>query len=98
MNSSLDQGQSALDGLQQLQWLTRNGLDGTAEVLAITETGRLVNMNPVFMLSVKVQPAMIAVAFETNGQAMVSRFAIPHVGDKLKIKYNPADPTQFVVL
>jgi hypothetical protein len=28
---------------------------------------------------------------------MVSRIAVPRTGDKLNIKYNPADPTQIFV-
>jgi hypothetical protein len=32
------------------------------------------------------------------GQDMVSKIAIPRKGDTIKIKYNPADPKQFVVM
>ena len=91
--------QPTLDGfLNQQQWLAINGLDATAEVLAITDTGTLINMNPVVLLTLKIQPAMIAAEFKTTGKTMVSRMAVPRVGDKLKLKYNPANPTQFIVM
>jgi hypothetical protein len=97
MNAAMDQGQAAIDGVNQQQWLAQNGADATADVLAIQDTGALVNMNPVVVLSLNVQPAAGA-AFQTAGQTMVSKIAIPRVGDKVKIKYNPANPTQFMVL
>ena len=98
MNAAMDQGQAAMDGLKQQQWLAQSGLDATADVLSIADTGSLINMNPVVMLTLKVQPSIGGVAFETAGQSMVSKIAIPRVGDKIKIKYNPANPAQFVVM
>ncbi|MGB8212875.1 MAG: hypothetical protein WCE68_04875 [Anaerolineales bacterium] len=98
MNSAMDQGQAALDGIKQQQWLAQSGLDATAEVLSIADTGALVNMNPVVMLTLKVTSVLTPTPFETTGKTMVSKIAIPRVGDNVKIKYNPADPTQFVVV
>ncbi len=98
MNTAMNQGQAAMDGIKQQQWLVQSGLDATADVVSITDTGALVNMNPVVVLNLKVQPAIGGPVFDTAGQTMVSKIAIPRVGDKIKIKYNPADPTQFVVM
>jgi hypothetical protein len=98
MNSAMNQGQAALDGLKQQQWLVQSGLDATADVVSIADTGSLINMNPVVMLTLKVQPSIGGAAFDTTGQTMVSKIAIPRIGDKIKIKYNPADPAQFVVI
>jgi hypothetical protein len=97
MNSTMDQGQSAIDSVAQGQWLAQAGLDATADVLSIADTGKLINFNPVVMLALNVQPAMGA-GFQTAGETLVSKIAIPRVGDKIKIKYNPAAPTQFVVV
>jgi hypothetical protein len=36
--------------------------------------------------------------FDIAGQVTVSRIAVPRAGDKIKIKYNPANPTQIAVL
>ncbi len=97
-DNSMDQGQASLSSIRPRQWLAQNGLDGTAEVLSVMETGTLVDMDPVVILSVKIQPAMIAAAFETTGKTAVPRSASLRVGDRIKVKYNPADPTQFAVV
>ncbi|HTX91166.1 MAG TPA: DUF3592 domain-containing protein [Anaerolineales bacterium] len=97
MNAAMDQGQAALDGLQQQQWLAQNGADATAEVVSVQDTGATVNMNPVVLLVMKVTPAAGA-AFDVTTQTMVSRIAVPRAGDKIKIKYNPANPQQVAVM
>ena len=91
MNSAMNQGQSALDGLQQQQWLAQNGLEATAEIVMVQDTGSTVNMNPVVVIQMKVTPAAGA-PFDVTTQTMVSRIAVPRAGDKIKIKYNPANP------
>jgi hypothetical protein len=98
MNSSSDQDQAALGGIRQQQWLSQNGLEGTAEVLSIIDTGTSFKQEAVFILTLKIQPARIALAFETTGKMVVSRVAAPRVGDRIKVKYNPANPTQFVAI
>ena len=97
MNSAMNQGQAALDGLQQQQWLAQNGLEATAEVVMVQDTGSTVNMNPVVVIQMKVTPAAGA-PFDLTTQTMVSRIAVPRAGDKIKIKYNPANPQQVAVL
>ena len=97
MNNAMGQGQAALDGVDQAQWVSQNGLDATAEVLGVQDTGATINNNPVVMMQLKVTSS-VGTQFDTSGQAMVSRIAVPRAGDKIKIKYNPADPTQITVL
>jgi hypothetical protein len=97
MNQSINMGKGAMENVQMAQILAQSGMEGSAEVLAIEDTGALVNFNPVVKLSLKVEPSYGA-AFETTGQSMVSKIAIPRVGEKIKIKYNPSDTTQFVVV
>jgi hypothetical protein len=97
MNGAMNQGQAALDGLQQQQWLAQNGLDASAEVVMVQDTGATVNMNPVVMLQMKVTP-VAGVPFDVTTQTMVSRIVVPRAGDKIKIKYNPANPQQVAVL
>jgi hypothetical protein len=97
MNGAMNQGQAALDGLQQQQWLAQNGLDASAEVVMVQDTGATVNMNPVVLLQMKVTPVAGA-PFDVTTQTMVSRIAVPRAGDKIKIKYNPANTQQVAVL
>jgi hypothetical protein len=97
MNAGIEMGKNAIDGQQQGQWLAQYGMAATAEVLSIEDTGTLINYNPVVKLKIKVTPSYGA-AFETSGQSMVSKIAIPRVGDKVNIKYNPNQLDQFVVV
>ena len=97
MNGAMDKGQAALDMQKSGQWIAQAGMDATAQVVSIQDTGSLINMNPVVILQLKVQPAMGA-PFETTAQTVVSKIAIPRVGDTIKIKYNPADPKQIAVV
>ncbi len=97
MNSAMDQGQAAIDNVNNLNWLAQSGLDATAEVHSVMDTGATVNMNPVLELKLTVTPAAGA-PFETTTRTMVSRIAIPRKGDKISIKYNPADASQILVL
>ncbi len=98
MNNAMDQGQAALDMQKSGQWIAQTGLEATAEVVDIADTGALINMNPVVRLSLKVTPSMGMPPFEVTGETMVSKIAIPRKGDTIKIKYNPADPKQFAVV
>lgn len=96
-NSALGDAQNAIDGIQSGQMVAQTGLEATAEVTAIQDTGATINDNPMVMLSVKVT-TMMGTQFDTTGRVMVSRLAIPRVGDKIKIKYNPVDPTQIAIV
>ncbi len=97
VNQGLDMGQAAMDGVQMQNMIAQTGLDASAEVLSVADTGATVNMNPVVEMKLKVMPA-VGAAYETTSKTMVSRIAVPRVGDMLKIKYNPADPSQIAVL
>jgi hypothetical protein len=97
MNNTIEKGQNAIAGIEQGQWVAQNGLDAVAEVLSVQDTGQTINMNPVVVMMLKVTP-MVGAEFQTTAQSMVSRIAVPRAGDKIKIKYNPANPTQIAVL
>ncbi len=97
VNQGLDMGQSALDGVNAQNMVAQTGLDASAEVLSVTDTGQTINMNPVVEMKLKVTP-MAGVPFEITSKTMVSRIAVPRTGDKIKIKYNPVDPSQIAVL
>lgn len=97
MNSGIDAGRGAIAGMEQSQMLMQTGADATAEVLGIQDTGMMINYNPVVLLTLKVTPAT-GDGFQTTGQSMVSKIAVPRVGDTIRIKYNPAETTQLVVV
>jgi hypothetical protein len=97
VNQGLDMGQSAMDGVNAQNMIAQTGLEATAEVLSVADTGATVNMNPVVEMKLKVTSSA-GTTFETTAKTMVSRIAVPRSGDKIKIKYNPADPSQIAVL
>jgi len=98
MNSAMDQGQAAIDMQKSGQMLAMSGLEASAEVMGIEDTGAMINMNPVVKLTLKVSPSMGMPGFETSGQTAVSKIAIPRKGDTIKIKYNPGNSSDFVVM
>jgi hypothetical protein len=97
MNTAMDQGQAAIDNINQVNWVAQNGLDASADVLSVMDTGATINMNPVVELKLHIIPASGA-AFEATARTMVSRIAVPRKGDKINIKYNPANVSQIFVL
>lgn len=96
-NAGIEMANQSLDGVALAQQLAETGADADAEVLGIQDTGATVNMNPVVVITLKVKPAK-GEEFQTAGQLMVSRLTIPRAGDKIKIKYNPENLTQFVLM
>jgi hypothetical protein len=97
MNATIDMGQSAIDGVNQGQWVAQNGIEAAAEVIGVQDTGATINNNPVVLMQLKVTTS-VGTQFDTSAKAMVSRIAVPRAGDKIEIKYNPADPSQIAVL
>jgi hypothetical protein len=71
---------------------TASGQFGTnATITSVTDTGKLVNSDPIVVLSVTL----------VNGQAlemetMVSKLQIPRVGDSITLIANPAQPGAYV--
>ena len=99
MNGAMDKGQAAIDMQKNGNMLAMTGIEGSAEVVAIEDTGTLINMNPVVKLTLKVTPTIPGLAaFDTVGQTAVSKIAVPRKGDTIKIKYNMANPSEFVVM
>ncbi len=99
MNSAMDQGQAAIDMQKSGNMLAMSGIPATAEVVSIQDTGKLINMDPVVKLNLKVTPSVGGMpAFETSGETIVSKVAIPRKGDKINIKYNVSNPSEFVVV
>lgn len=90
-------GAGVMDTLKLGEKLMKSGEDAVAQVVSVEHTGMMLNFNPVVVLSLKALTAT-GERFETTGQSIVSRIAIPKAGDTIRIKYNPADKTQLVVI
>ena len=96
-NAGLDMAKQYSDMDGSKAHLMQTGLPGTAEVMTITDTGALVNFNPVVVMRLKVQP-QFGPAYETDLKTAVSKIAIPRIGDKLNVKYNPANQSEMVII
>jgi hypothetical protein len=97
MNVAMDQGQAAIDYVSQMNRVAQNGLEASADVLSVADSGATINMNPLVEMKLHVIPATGA-AFEATARTIVSRIAVPRKGDRINIKYNPADVSQIFVL
>ncbi|HJY63674.1 MAG TPA: hypothetical protein VJ455_05910 [Ignavibacteria bacterium] len=93
MNKGLDAAKQYSD----YNNISQTGMGATAEVLTLEDTGALVNFNPVVRMKLKVQP-QFGMPFETTAEAAVSKIAVPRVGDKINIKYNPVNTSEIVVI
>jgi hypothetical protein len=97
MNAGLAQANNAVNMADSSNQLAMTGVPATAEVKTIADTGTLINYNPVVKMNLHVVP-QFGVPFDTSVETMVSKIAIPRVGDKINIKYNPANLSQVLVL
>lgn len=77
--------------------LMKTGADAVAKVIRVQDTGMMVASRPVVMLTLNVL-TVDGERFETTGQSMVSEIAMPHAGDTIRIKYDPEDKSQLVVV
>jgi hypothetical protein len=97
MNQGLAAGQQAIDMQKAYQNIDPNALPATAVVISIQDTGKLINYNPVVILQLKVQPQFEA-PFETTVETIVSKIAVPRVGDTINIRYSPTDKTKINIV
>ena len=86
-----NQSQADINSPKHQQWLLQNGADAIARVDSVEDTGYSENNNPVVAIDFWLTPASGA-PFGTTIPINVPRANIPHVGDKFKVKYNPAEP------
>jgi hypothetical protein len=96
-NQSLNMAKQYTDYSGKNAQIMVGGLDGSAEVLSIADTGAMVNFNPVVKMKLKVQ-TQYGGAFVTEIESAVSKIAVPRTGDILKIKYNPANSSELVIV
>lgn len=96
MNADLQQAQDMMNEVKEAERIRQNGASAKATVLAIQDTGMLLNYNPVVLLTLEVRPN-IGVSYKTTVKTPVSKIAIPRIGDELPVKYDPADKTKVVL-
>jgi len=82
---------------QQILNLRATGLDGTAEILSLQDTGMLVNNNPRVQIKMLVTPQN-GEAYEVDTAMIVSMLQIPQVqpGSVVAVKIDSNDPQKVV--
>lgn len=78
------------------KWLMHNGRDAEATILEMKDTGVTLNKSPYVSFRLRVEPTDAA-PFEVRVRAFVSRIAIPDVGDKVHVKYDPENPQHVIM-
>jgi len=79
------------------QEILLNGYPGKATIMDLQDTGWTVNDNPMVRMTLDIQPE-VGAKFQVQVKAMVSRLAIPRVGDSFPVKYDPNDPGKVVIV
>ena len=95
-DNAMAQAQSAID--MQKQFQNPEGMETTAVITAIQDTGKPINDNPVVVLTLTINAAYGGTIPNVTGETIVSRIAVPRAGDTIRIKYNPTNPMQFTVI
>ena len=76
--------------------LMAGGIEAPATIMEMKDTNMTLNNSPYVRLKLRVQPAA-SPAYETTINVLVSRIAFPSVGDTIKVRYDPAKPTDVIV-
>lgn len=71
------------------------GREANARVLEIADTGVTINKSPYVRMRLRVEPGDRA-PYETTLKVLVSRVAIPRVGDVIGVKYDPDKPEDVI--
>lgn len=75
--------------------ITFLGVRAPGVVAALDDTGFTVNNNPRITVTIDVTPAT-SEAFRTADTMVVSRLALPRLGDAVDVRFDPADHSNFV--
>lgn len=78
--------------------LAQSGRRARATVVTVQPTGMVVNdLNMQCIIGFRVQPLDGGAPFDAQRKMLVSQTAAPHPGEVWPCRYDPADPTHFIV-
>ncbi|MBY0217159.1 hypothetical protein [Paenibacillus illinoisensis] len=72
-------------------------LTATATVLTITDTGKLINFDPIVVLVLDVTETS-GRQYQRTLETLVSKMQIPRVGDRVGLGQNPANPSELIYM
>ncbi len=97
-SEAISKSSAMLDGVKKSENIAHNGANATAKVLSIKDTNATVNLsNYLVILGLLVTPE-IGSEFEVSAQVLVPRIAVPRIGDVIRIKYNPEQTSEIVLV
>ncbi|HVF19390.1 MAG TPA: DUF3592 domain-containing protein [Mycobacteriales bacterium] len=75
--------------------LAATGVEGTATVLSVEDTGATMSNDPMVTLHVRIEPAGGEPAFEAQRTTFVSRIRVPRPGERFPVFHDPAKPAEW---
>lgn len=77
-------------------YLMQHGTKAPGIISGVADTGVTINMNPYVKLTITVQPPG-GMPFEVSKSSVISRLAIPRIGQAVIVWYDPNDRANFVL-
>ncbi|TKH41749.1 hypothetical protein C1I60_20770 [Paenibacillus terrae] len=94
-----EQINQSLNSARQSQMAANGGLAmaATAVVISVTDTGKLVNFDPIIVLVLDVTEAN-GNRYQKTLETLVSKLQIPRTGDTVGLGSNPANPSELIYM
>ncbi|MFK4302430.1 MULTISPECIES: hypothetical protein [unclassified Paenibacillus] len=94
-----EQIHQSLNSAKQAQIAANGGLAmaATAVVISVTDTGKLVNFDPIVVLMLDVTEAN-GNRYQKTLETLVSKLQIPRTGDTVGLGSNPANPSELIYM
>ncbi|MCA9622754.1 MAG: hypothetical protein KC731_27230, partial [Myxococcales bacterium] len=95
----MKQSTAMVDGLAAKAQLAQTGLPATASVIAVQQTGRMVNYNPEVSATLQVTHPQTGASYQVQSTSVVPQIAIPQVqpGAQVPVRINPQNPMDVVL-
>ncbi|MBR2564093.1 MAG: hypothetical protein IKE29_05675 [Paenibacillus sp.] len=89
----------SLDTAKQAQLASSGSLPltATATVLSVTDTGKLINFDPIVVLVLEVKETG-GHTYQRTMETLVSKLQIPRAGDRVGLGQNPANPSELIYM
>ncbi|PZT55848.1 hypothetical protein DN757_09910 [Paenibacillus silvae] len=89
----------SLDSAKQAQ-LAASGslpLTATGTVLSVSDTGKLINFDPIVILMLEVTETN-GLTYQRTMETLVSKLQIPRTGDRVGLGKHPANPSELIYM
>jgi hypothetical protein len=76
--------------------LMRGGVKGIGTIVEVGDTGTTINNNPRIVIRMRIEPLDGSAPVERSKKAIVSRVAVPRVGERYPAWFDRADPDKWM--